>query len=527
MGASGFRQRAPTDQAFSVLIISYLPPQKLQLPFATRTTASSLFATALPNEKSISLMLVSNTSPASAKIELFRSLFRGRTEVYPRRFESKKTGKSGYQPACGNEWVRGVCEKPRIKCSECLHQRWLPVTDDVIRWHLSGIDDHGQPFVMGVYPMLLDERCWFLAADFDGEDWAVDAKAFLDTCTRLNVPTVLERSRSGNGGHVWIFFDEAVPAALARKLGAYVLTETMESRPELGFRSYDRFFPNQDTLPKGGFGNLIALPLQKAAREHGNSLFVDEALAPYGDQWAFLNGIGRLPLSRLNLLVRGAEGSGRVINVRFALPEEEADTQPWMLTPSRRSDQFPKGDMPAKLELVLADQIYFPKQELPPSLRNALLRLAAFQNPEFYKAQAMRLPTYDKPRIIACAEEHLEHIALPRGCLEEALALLNVLKVEVSLRDERFAGHSIDVKFNGALRENQQKAGDAMLGHDTGVLSATTAFGKTVIAAWLIAQRGKNTLVLVHRSQLLEQWVERLSHFLGIQPKEIGRWGGG
>ena len=313
MGASGIRQRAPTDRAFSVLSILYLPHQKLQPPFATQTTADGL-----PNEKSMSYMLVSNTSPPSVKIELFGSLFRGRTEVYPRRFESKKTGKSGYQPACGNEWVRGVCEKPRIKCSECLNQRWLPVTEDVIRWHLSGVDDHGQPFVMGVYPMLLDERCWFLAADFDGEDWAVDARAFLETCTRLKVPAALERSRSGNGGHVWIFFDEAVPAALARKLGAHVLTETMESRPELGFRSYDRFFPNQDTLPKGGFGNLIALPFQKAARDHGNSLFVDASLAPYADQWAFLNGIGRVSFSRLNQLVREAEGCGRMINVRFA-----------------------------------------------------------------------------------------------------------------------------------------------------------------------------------------------------------------
>lgn len=472
-------------------------------------------------------MSVIQTSPASAKIDLFRSLFRGRVEVYPRRFESRKTGKSGYQPACGNEWVRGVCEKPRIKCSECPHQRWLPVTDDVIRWHLSGADDRGQPFVMGVYPMLLDERCWFLAADFDGKDWAEDAKAFLETCGRLDVPAALERSRSGNGGHAWIFFAEAVPAVLARKLGAHVLTETMESRPGIGFRSYDRFFPNQDTLPKGGFGNLIALPLQKAARDHGNSLFVDRALVPYPDQWTFLSGIGRLSLSRLEQSVRAAEGRGRVINVRFALPEEEADTRPWMLPPSRRRDQLPQGDMPAKLEMVLADQIYVPKQGLPASLRNALLRLAAFQNPEFYKAQAMRLPTYDKPRIIACAEDHTEHIGLPRGCLEEALALLNTLKVEASLRDERFAGRSIDVKFSGTLRGDQQKAGNALLRHDTGVLSATTAFGKTVVAAWLIAQRSKNALVLVHRSQLLEQWVERLSHFLGLHPKEIGQWGGG
>ena len=232
-------------------------------------------------------------------------------------------------------------------------------------------------------------------------------------------------------------------------------------------------------------------------------------------------------MQRLEQLVRAAEGRGRVINVRMALPEEEADTQPWMLPPSRRRDQLPQGAMPTKLELVLGDQIYVPKQDLPPSLRNALLRLAAFQNPEFYRAQAMRLPTYDKPRIIACAEDHAQHIGLPRGCLEETLALLRALKIERELRDERIEGRAIDVKFCGELRDDQQKAADAMLAHDTGVLSATTAFGKTVIAAWLIAQRGANALVLLHRQQLLEQWVERLSHFLGLPPKEIGRWGGG
>lgn len=247
---------------------------------------------------------------------------------------------------------------------------------------------------MGVYPMLLDERCWFLAADFDGENWAADSIAFLQTCGRLNVPAALERSRSGNGGHVWIFFAEVVPATMARKLGAHVLTETMEARPELGFRSYDRFFPNQDTLPKGGFGNLIALPLQKAARERGNSLFVDETLAPHSDQWAFLNEMERLPMQRLEQLVRTAEGRGRVINVRIALPDEEADSQPWILPPSRRRDQLPQGAMPTKLELVLGDQIYVPKPDLPPSLRNALVRLAAFQNPEFYRAQAMRLSAH-------------------------------------------------------------------------------------------------------------------------------------
>ena len=229
-------------------------------------------------------MPINNSSAPEEKIALFRSLFRGREDVYPRRFESVKTGKAGYSPVCGNEWVRGVCEKPRIKCGDCAHQRWLPVTDEVVRWHLSGSDDLGRPCVIGVYPMLLDERCLFLAVDFDDGDWAADSLAYLATCERAGIPAALERSRSGNGGHVWIFFAEAIPASLARKLGAHILTETMERRPEAGLKSYDRFFPNQDTLPRGGFGNLIALPLQKAAREKGNSLFVDTELKPHADQ---------------------------------------------------------------------------------------------------------------------------------------------------------------------------------------------------------------------------------------------------
>jgi hypothetical protein len=228
----------------------------------------------------VSCMSVSNSSPPEEKIALFRSLFRGREEVYPQRFESAKSGKTGYSPVCGNEWVRGICEKPRIKCGDCPHQRWLPVTNEVVRKHLSGVDERGRPFVAGVYPLLLDERCFFLAVDFDEGDWVADSLAYLESCARLKVPAVLERSRSGKGGHVWIFFAEAIHATLARKLGSYLLTETMERRPEAGLKSYDRFFPNQDTLPRGGFGNLIALPLQKAARERGNRASGDDRCWP-------------------------------------------------------------------------------------------------------------------------------------------------------------------------------------------------------------------------------------------------------
>jgi hypothetical protein len=191
---------------------------------------------------------VNQHSPAEVKIALFRSLFHGREDVYPRRFESRKTGRAGYAPVCSNEWVQGICEKPRIKCSECLHQRFLPVTDDVIRWHLQGHDDHSRDFVIGVYPMLLDETCFFLAADFDKTTWQEDVAAFLETCRQMNLPAALERSRSGRGGHIWFFFKEAVPATLARKLGAHILTETMERRPDIGLDSYDRFFPNQDAI---------------------------------------------------------------------------------------------------------------------------------------------------------------------------------------------------------------------------------------------------------------------------------------
>lgn len=470
---------------------------------------------------------VTSHSPPRAKIELFRSLFRGRQDVYARRFESRKTGKSGYAPACANEWIRGVCEKPRIKCTNCPNRRFLQVTEEVIGWHLSGNDDRGSDFVIGVYPLLQDETCFFLAVDFDGEKWTADAGAFLDTCGQLDVPVALERSRSGNGGHFWFFFEEAIPANLARKLGSLILTETMELRPDLGLNSYDRLFPNQDTLPKGGFGNLIALPLQKKARQRDNTVFLDDQFRPHGDQWKCLASLRRISHAQVEALVREAESKGRVIGVRMAKADED-DEDPWIAPPSRRQKEPPiTGPLPENLELVVGDQIYVGKEGLLPALGNRLIRIAAFQNPEFYRAQSMRLPTYNKPRIIGCAEDHPKHLALPRGCLEEVLELLRALKIQPVLRDERFGGKALQVAFSGVLSPEQKRAADALLRQDTGVLAATTAFGKTVVAAWLIAQRGVNTLILVHRQQLLEQWIERLSSFLRVPAKAIGRLGGG
>lgn len=377
---------------------------------------------------------VHSQSPSQAKIALFRSLFRGREDVYARRFDSRKTGKSGYSPVCANEWVRGICEKPRIRCTDCSHQRFLAVSDDVIRWHLSGHDDGGQPFVAGVYPMLRDESCFFLAVDFDKAGWREDASAFVETCRRLELPAAIERSRSGDGGHVWLFFEEAIPAALARRLGSSILTETMERRPEAGFDSYDRFFPNQDTLPHGGFGNLIALPLQKQSRDRGNSVFLDDELMPHPDQWAFLSDVKRIGRLRVEAIVREAERTRRIVGVRFPAAEDDGD-EPWTAPPSRHRKQPAISGLPRTLDVVLGNEIYVAKEALPPALRNRLLRLAAFQNPEFYKAQAMRLPTYEKPRIIGCAEDHPQHIGLPRGCLGELRELLSELKVTPVIRD--------------------------------------------------------------------------------------------
>ena len=325
-----------------------------------------------------------------------------------------------------------------------------------------------------------------------------------------------------------MFFAEPIPAALGRKLGSHILTETMERRPDVGLESYDRFFQNQDTLPSGGFGNLIAVPLQQQARLHGNSVFLDANLVPFADQWEFLSSIGRFSRPKAEQVVRNAEKQGRVVGVRIAPPDEEDELAPWATRPSgRRKDPPISGPLPEQLELVLGNELYVAKEALPPALLNRIVRLAAFQNPEFYKAQAMRLPTYEKPRIISCAQDHGLHIGLPRGCLNNLGQLFEDLNIKLLLRDERCAGTELQVEFQGQLRDDQATAAEAIMAHDIGVLSAATAFGKTVVAAWLIAKRGVNTLVLVHRRQLMDQWIERLSEFLAIAPEEIGRFDGG
>jgi superfamily II DNA or RNA helicase len=305
----------------------------------------------------------------------------------------------------------------------------------------------------------------------------------------------------------------------------------MGTRPEIGLASYDRLFPSQDTLPQGGFGNLIALPLQRRARDEGNTVFLDDHLVPYEDQFAYLSSLDRVSRERLTSLVSEAEALDQVMGVRV-VPDEDWPDEPWRQV--RVFGWLPGGgetalraSLPESLRVVLANQIYIPKEGLSPALRNRIIRLAAFQNPEFYRAQAMHLPVFGHARVIGCAEDFPKHIALPRGCLPELEALLAELGVRVELVDERLSGTPLEVRFEGTLRPEQEAAVKALLAHDTGVLSAGTAFGKTVVAAHMIAVRGVNTLVLVHRQQLLDQWKSRLVAFLNVDAKKIGEIGGG
>nr|WP_196487869.1 DEAD/DEAH box helicase family protein [Burkholderia pseudomultivorans] len=451
------------------------------------------------------------------KVTLFRKLFRGRTDVYPVRWESKTTGKSGYTPACANEWRAGVCEKPRIKCGDCGNRLLIPLSDAVIYDHLAG------GHTVGIYPLLEDDTCHFLAVDFDEAEWRDDARAFVLSCRELGVPVALEISRSGQGAHAWIFFSAKLPARDARRLGTAIISHTCSRTRQLRLSSYDRLFPNQDTMPKGGFGNLIALPLQKRSRESGCSVFVDTDLHPYADQWAFLASIEPMAPQDIEPTILRATGSTHPLDVTF-IDDEDLST-PW--NRSRTPTKKLAGKMPESLTVTLANQVYFEKAQLPQSLANRLIRLAAFQNPEFYRAQAMRMSVWDKPRVIGCAENYPQHIALPRGCFEAVAELLAGNGIRCDLNDERFAGTPIDVSFAGALRLDQEAAVSAMLYHDAGVLCAPTAFGKTVTAAAMIARRGVNTLVLVHRAELLKQWQERLQAFLGVGKGVVGTIGGG
>lgn len=435
------------------------------------------------------------------KVELFHAYFRGNPNVYPFRWESKN-GRSGYSPACWNEWHPKLCNKPKVSCTECNNQKFKVPDHQAIYDHLKGYS------TIGVYPLLDDNTTYLLAADFDKQDWQEAINAFANSCELMDIPHIIERSRSGNGGHIWIFFDSPVQASDARKLGNGLLTKSMELYPALSFDCFDRLFPNQDMMPEGGFGNLIALPLQFQPRQHGNSVFIDKSGVPYADQWAALASIVKVTPKLLTHYLSA-------LSEFTSIEQNESDigTKPW----EKDNKAITKVDAcPDQITIVLSNQVYIPTKSLPGKLTSILKRCAVFANPEFFKRQAMRFSTIGTTRYICAAHIENDYLILPRGCLPQITDIIEFQGIEITYDDKRFEGNKLDkVRFNGKLKSQQSKAVTALLEQNTGVFVASTGFGKTVTGLALIAKRKVNTLILVHNKQLAEQWLERIKVFLG------------
>jgi len=462
---------------------------------------------AVPDDRSndnASLADININSDSISKIKLFMSFFKGRDDVYAIRWENKKKETSGYSPVCLNQWQAGLCEKPKISCTKCPNKLYAPLDEHVIEDHLRG------KIITGVYPMLPDETCHFLAIDFDGDDWQNDISTLRAACMEFDIPVVVERSRSGSGGHMWFFFEELVSASLARKFGTALVTLGMDRRHEICFKSYDRLFPSQDTMPKGGLGNLIALPFQKSARKYNNSEFVDENFESYNDQWAFLSSIQKISEKRLGSFVSELCQGHELGELKI---DEEEREKPWETNRVR----LKKNDFPNQIEVVKANMLFIPKSTISQRALNYLKRLAAFKNPMFFKHQAMRLSTFGHPRVISCADETTGYLCLPRGCENDLILEFEKLGIDVRVIDKTNCGRGINVEFNGELRDEQPLALEQLLHHDIGILSGTTGFGKTVVAIKMIAKRKVNTLILVNKISLLSQWREKLSEFLIVK----------
>ena len=446
------------------------------------------------------------------KIALFRNFFKGRDDVFARRWFNKATEKGGYQPVCINEWRRGICDKKKHKCAECPNRNFATLTNQDIYRHLEGKDENGCD-VIGLYVVTSDNKCSFLCADFDDKNcthgYKNDVLAFIPICREWRIPFSIERSRSGsgNGAHVWTFFNEPIPACKVRKLGNTILTEAMKRNGRITFDSYDRFFPNQDKVPEGGFSNLIALPLQGKARKAGNSIFVDDQFLPCQDQWTYLYNVRKIDEDTVDALLTQHQQED------FGTLATSSENKPWEIPVVQDVSQ---EDFNGRLIIHKSDRIYIPLKSISDKASNHLKHIAAFKNPEFYSKQAMRISTYNIPRIICRADFTDEYLAMPRGCEDAIIDILYSLKIDYEIVNNTNHGKPIGVTFKGKERDEQLDAINALMPFSNGVLSATTAFGKTVTAAALIARRKTNTLILVHSKALLMQWHEHLSEFLDI-----------
>ena len=438
---------------------------------------------------------VTQASSPRDKIGLVRSLFGARSDVYAQRWENPNTGKSGWSPAVRGGWSN----KGRGS------RDYLPLTDDVLASHLRG------DITVGIYPLMGGDTCRLLACDFDGGTWALDALAFLDRCHDAGVPAVLERSRSGDGAHVWVFFEHPVAATAARAMGMGLLRQAMATRAELDLASYDRFFPSQDFMPKGSFGNLIALPLQGGRVSRGATVFLDPTtMHPWPDQWALLSSVSRMSCEAVAALA----DTLRPVTAGPALSLAEL-----------ASCEGPKP--PAVIDAQLGGMLSLRRAGLPPALIAGLKHLGSLANPEFYEKERMRFSTWDTPRFIRCYREDLEWIHLPRGLINHVTELVERAGSQLDITDRRPDHESIELRFVSTLEPHQQQAVDAVVGHELAVIVAPPGAGKTVTACAVIAHHQQPTLVLVDRRPLLAQWRERLAEHLSLDDEEIGVIGGG
>lgn len=441
-------------------------------------------------------------------VKIFMNYFKGRNDVYPYLSIDKNNPNIKYYiPACTNEWKNGVCNKTMgKKCKTCQYRENKPISKETIYKHMYG------NYPIGIYPLLENDTCFFLSLDFDDKDSKKDIKsdvlAFASVCDKYEVPIAIERSRSGNGIHIWMFFDTNIKARTARKLGSLLLSKTMEIS-NISISSFDRMFPNQDTLPKGGYGNLIALPFQNEPSKYGNTLFIDRNFILIKNQMQYLSSIHKL--TEIEVFEKIKQLSNETIDISH----EIIDMQNEVKVKSKNNIDYPKS-----IKVILKDMVYIDKANLDGVVKNSFRRLATFANPEFYKKQKLRMSVYNVPMVIDCSKEDEKYLKLPRGTYNYLESLCNVNNIEIISKDERFVGNKIEVKFNGSLREEQQIAIDHMLKYDNGILCAPTGFGKTVIGCKLIEERKVNTLILVNKIQLLNQWKDRIKEFLDV--KEVG-----